>query len=136
MTIDYNIDGFKYLTDDTTAITSETKFLLTAQNRKYFENLETEPTYITPLELIEFWNLQTLKVVGVTGTNGKTTVTAAIYSFLLDLGEKPALMGTRGFFVNDKIYDNPFDFTYFVCHENSKAKRGQLFHYGSEFSRH
>ena len=40
--------------------------------------------------------------MGVTGTNGKTTVTAAIYSFLLDLGEKPALMGTRGFFVNDE----------------------------------
>ena len=102
MTIDYIVDTFKYLTDDTTAITPETKFLLTAQNRKYFENLEEKPSYITPQELIEFWDLKSLRVVGVTGTNGKTTVTAAIYSFLLDLGEKPALMGTRGFFVNDE----------------------------------
>jgi UDP-N-acetylmuramoyl-L-alanyl-D-glutamate--2,6-diaminopimelate ligase len=102
MTIDYIVDTFKYLTDDTTAITPETKFLLTAQNRKYFENLEEKPSYVTPQELIEFWSLKSLRVVGVTGTNGKTTVTAAIYSFLLDLGEKPALMGTRGFFVNDE----------------------------------
>jgi len=43
-----------------------------------------------------------MKVVGVTGTNGKTTVTAAIYSFLLDLDEKPALQGTRGLFAEEK----------------------------------
>jgi len=102
MKIDYNIDTFKYLTDDTTAIDPETKFLLTEQNKKYFEALEEKPSYLTPLELMEVWELGSLKVVGVTGTNGKTTVTAAIYSFLLDLGEKPALLGTRGFFVNDE----------------------------------
>jgi len=102
MIIDYNRDTFKYLTDDTTAITSESKFLLTEQNKKYFDILEEKPSYITPSELINIWELDSLKVVGVTGTNGKTTVTAAIYSFLLDLGEKPALLGTRGFFVNDE----------------------------------
>lgn len=102
MTIEYNLDAYRYLTDDTTAINSETQFLLTAQNRKYFEKLEKKPTYITPIELIGQWQLDDLKVVGVTGTNGKTTVTAAIYSFLLDLGEKPALLGTRGFFVNEE----------------------------------
>ncbi len=40
--------------------------------------------------------------MGVTGTNGKTTVTASIYSFLLDLGERVALQGTRGFFANEE----------------------------------
>ena len=102
MKIDFNIDTFKYLTNDTMEIDTETKFLLTAQNKKYFEKLKEKPSFITPLELINVWNLKELKVVGVTGTNGKTTVTAAIYSFLLDLGEKPALLGTRGFFVNDE----------------------------------
>jgi len=102
MKIDFKVDRFTYLTDDTTAIDSETKFLLTEQNRRYFEKLENKPSYITPSELIEFLDIKSLRVVGVTGTNGKTTVTAAIYSFLLDLGEKPALMGTRGFFVNDE----------------------------------
>ena len=102
MKIDFKVDRFNYLTDDTTAIDDKTKFLLTEQNRKYFEKLENKPSYITPTELIELWDLKSLRVVGVTGTNGKTTVTAAIYSFLLDLGEKPALLGTRGFFVNDE----------------------------------
>jgi len=100
--LDYNLNNYRYITDDTTAINEETEFLLTDQNRKYFEKIEDKPSFITPLELISFWNLSELKMVGVTGTNGKTTVTAAIYSFLLDLGEKPALLGTRGFFANDE----------------------------------
>ena len=132
MKIDFNLDTFKYLTDDTTAIDSETKFLLTSQNRKYFENLEEKPSYITPLELIKIWNLETLKVVGVTGTNGKTTVTAAIYSFLLDLGEKPALLGTRGFFVNDERIEEKSMTTPSILHilaamKIAKEKEGNYF---------
>ena len=49
--------------------------------------------------LVDF---STIKIVGITGTNGKTTTAAAIYSFLLDLGYKVALQGTRGFFINDE----------------------------------
>ena len=105
MTVDYTVGTYKYLTDDTTAIKNDSKFLLTVQNRKYFESLENKPSYITPSDLIKEWELETLNVVGATGTNGKTTVTAAIYSFLLDLGEKPALLGTRGFFVDDKCIE-------------------------------
>ena len=102
MKLNYNIEDYKYITDDTSVIDEETLFLLTAQNRKYFDKLPTQPPYITPVELIKRWELESLKPVGVTGTNGKTTVTAGIYSFLLDLGEKPALLGTRGFFANDE----------------------------------
>jgi UDP-N-acetylmuramoyl-L-alanyl-D-glutamate--2,6-diaminopimelate ligase len=122
MKIDYNIDTFRYLTDDTTAITPETKFLLTQQNRKYFEALEEKPSYLTPAELIEIWELDSLKVVGVTGTNGKTTVTAAIYSFLLDLGEKPALLGTRGFFVNEERLEEKSMTTPSILHILSAMK--------------
>ena len=102
MRLDYNLDNYKYITDDTSSLTKDDIFLLTAQNRKYFEQLSTKPPFITPPELIKLWNIEGLKAVGVTGTNGKTTVTAGIYSFLLDLGEKPALLGTRGFFANDE----------------------------------
>ena len=102
MKIDYNLDGYAYLTDDTSDISQGTQFLLTAQNRKYFDKLEVKPPVITPKNLIEKWELNSIRTVGVTGTNGKTTVTAAIYSFLLDLDEKPALLGTRGFFALDE----------------------------------
>ncbi|RUM75296.1 MAG: UDP-N-acetylmuramoyl-L-alanyl-D-glutamate--2,6-diaminopimelate ligase, partial [Sulfurovum sp.] len=87
MKIDYNLEGKTFLTDDTTKIAEDTQFLLTAQNRQYFEDLEIKPSVITPKELMLKWNIEDIKVVGVTGTNGKTTVTAAIYSFLLDLDE-------------------------------------------------
>jgi UDP-N-acetylmuramoyl-L-alanyl-D-glutamate--2,6-diaminopimelate ligase len=100
--LDYNLDNYKQITDDTSSLEQDDLFLLTVQNRKYFEQLDNKPPFITPLQLLELWNLNDLKMVGVTGTNGKTTVTAGIYSFLLDLGEKPALLGTRGFFANDE----------------------------------
>ncbi len=122
MTLECNIDGFSHLTDDTTALNQQSKFLLTAQNQKYFDALDPKPSFITPLELIDFWGLKNLKIVGVTGTNGKTTVTAAIYSFLLDLGEKPALLGTRGFFVNEERVEEKSMTTPSILHILSAMK--------------
>ncbi len=122
MKIAYNVDKYEYLTDDTTALNTRTAFLLTAQNRKYFDALEEKPSFVTPLELIELWELQELRVVGVTGTNGKTTVTAAIYSFLLDLGEKPALLGTRGFFVHEERIEEKSMTTPSILHILSAMK--------------
>ncbi|WP_294956892.1 UDP-N-acetylmuramoyl-L-alanyl-D-glutamate--2,6-diaminopimelate ligase [Sulfurovum sp.] len=102
MKINFNLEGFAFITDNTAKLDSETLFLKTAQNTPYFEKLEKKPDFITPKALIALWELEKMKVVGVTGTNGKTTVTAAIYSFLLDLGEKPALQGTRGLFAEEQ----------------------------------
>ena len=98
MKIEFIKDGYKSITDDTKAIDSDTIFLKTAQNSRYYDSLEPKPNSISVDELITFWGVDSLKIVGVTGTNGKTTVTAGIYSLLLDLGEKPALQGTRGLF--------------------------------------
>jgi len=95
-------EGFAFLSDDTSRIDAQTLFLLTAQNRRYFDKLEDKPSFIRPLALLSLWDLEAMKIVGVTGTNGKTTVTAAIYSFLLDLDEKPALQGTRGLFAEEQ----------------------------------
>lgn len=102
MKLDFQKDGYLFLTDDTSKIDQDTLFLKTAQNSHYFEKLEPKPQTLTVEELISLWGLEKMKVVGVTGTNGKTTVTAAIYSFLLDLDEKPALQGTRGLFAQER----------------------------------
>jgi UDP-N-acetylmuramoyl-L-alanyl-D-glutamate--2,6-diaminopimelate ligase len=102
MIFDFNQKGYKYISDDTSKIDDETLFLKTEQNLAYFNKMEVKPTFMQPDELIDIWNLRDMKVVGVTGTNGKTTVTAAIYSFMLDLNEKPALQGTRGLFAEEK----------------------------------
>jgi UDP-N-acetylmuramoyl-L-alanyl-D-glutamate--2,6-diaminopimelate ligase len=102
MRLTFNEKGYKFITDNTAKLDENTLFLKTAQNSSYYEKLDIKPKYITPEELITIWGLEKMKVVGVTGTNGKTTVTAAIYSFLLDLDEHPALQGTRGLFAEEK----------------------------------
>ena len=102
MKLNFEKDGYHFISDDTSKLDNQTLFLKTAQNRSYYDTLEPKPESITPDELMTFWGLDAMKVVGVTGTNGKTTVTAAIYSFLLDLDEKPALQGTRGLFAQEK----------------------------------
>jgi len=100
--LDFNEKGYAYITDDTSQLDEKTLFLKTAQNSHYYDALESKSETIESKELIALWGLDKIKVVGVTGTNGKTTVTAAIYSFMLDLDEKPALQGTRGLFAEEK----------------------------------
>ena len=102
MKLDFKKEGYSFLSDDTSDLDKDTLFLKTAQNSVYYDKLEVKPATLSVDELISFWELDKMKVVGVTGTNGKTTVTAAIYSFLLDLDEKPALQGTRGLFAQEK----------------------------------
>ena len=102
MKLDFIQDDYRFITDDTSQLDGQTLFLKTAQNTPYYEKLEEKPKSMSPEDLILAWELVDMKVVGVTGTNGKTTVTAAIYSFLLDLDEKPALQGTRGLFAKEK----------------------------------
>jgi len=100
--LDFNKKGYAFITDDTSMLENDTLFIKTSQNTPYYEKLAKKPPTIDAKELIALWGLNKIKVVGVTGTNGKTTVTAAIYSFLLDLEEKPALQGTRGLFAEEK----------------------------------
>jgi UDP-N-acetylmuramoyl-L-alanyl-D-glutamate--2,6-diaminopimelate ligase len=112
MILPYEAGGFSMITDNTAEIDRNTLFLKSAQNSHYYEEMGGSAPFIEPGELIREWGLDKLKVVGVTGTNGKTTVTAAIYSLLLDLDEKPALQGTRGFFaleerLEEKIMTTP-----------------------------
>ncbi|TLD96527.1 UDP-N-acetylmuramoyl-L-alanyl-D-glutamate--2,6-diaminopimelate ligase [Helicobacter jaachi] len=42
------------------------------------------------------------RIVGITGTNGKTTTAAMICSVLLEMGFSVGLLGTRGFFINGR----------------------------------
>lgn len=41
-----------------------------------------------------------LKIIAVTGTNGKTTIATVLYQSLLELGKKTALFSTAGDFIN------------------------------------
>ena len=110
MKIKLNINNnqkFKYITDNSEESNSETIFLNSEVNQQYIDNaIKNGATIINSDELKDYINIDGIKVIGVTGTNGKTTVTAGIYSLLLDFGYKVALQGTRGFYINDEKIAN------------------------------
>lgn len=50
--------------------------------------------------------IKNLKLIGITGTNGKTTTSYLIYQALNRLGIKCAYIGTIGFYMNGNKYDS------------------------------
>ncbi|PAF51698.1 UDP-N-acetylmuramoylalanyl-D-glutamate--2,6-diaminopimelate ligase [Helicobacter sp. 13S00401-1] len=78
-------------------------FVITAGNISFLDSINQsayKTKFIDSSELKNYFKTD-IKIVGITGTNGKTTTASAIYSTLLDLGYKCALLGTRGLFMND-----------------------------------
>ena len=98
----FELNNGIFITEDTRKVEDGVYFLKTAQNSKYIDSLGADAKIITPKELMDIWGLDNIKLIGITGTNGKTTTAAIIYSILTDLGYITGLQGTRGFFLNDK----------------------------------
>lgn len=98
----------KTFTDNSKEANKDTIFVCNSLNDKFIDNAKENgcESFIKDIELGEYFDFSSIQIVGVTGTNGKTTTTAAIYSILLDLGYKVALQGTRGFFINDEKMEN------------------------------
>ncbi|NPA66005.1 MAG: UDP-N-acetylmuramoyl-L-alanyl-D-glutamate--2,6-diaminopimelate ligase [Epsilonproteobacteria bacterium] len=97
---------YRFITDNSQKCDKETAFVLTKQNQKYLEDAKQKAHSIISIEEVgELFGIDQIKIIGITGTNGKTTTASAIYSYLLDLGYKAALQGTRGFFMNDEVVE-------------------------------
>ncbi len=99
-----NYKNIPFITDNSAECDAKCAFLLTEQNKNYLEDAKSRgaAAIISPAILQDIYGVRDLKIVGVTGTNGKTTTAAAIYSILLDLEEKAAFQGTRGLLINDE----------------------------------
>lgn len=94
----------KIYTDNSNEANKDSIFVVSKQNEKYKELAIANgcEQIVEAKDLKNHLDMSSIKVIGITGTNGKTTTAAAIYSILLDLGYKVALQGTRGFFINDE----------------------------------
>ncbi|MBD3800958.1 MAG: UDP-N-acetylmuramoyl-L-alanyl-D-glutamate--2,6-diaminopimelate ligase [Campylobacterales bacterium] len=98
---------FRFVTENSTECDAETAFVLTGLNRRYLDDAKARGAHsiISPADVASLFGLDRIKVIGITGTNGKTTTASAIYSILLDLGHNAAMQGTRGFFMNDSVVE-------------------------------
>ncbi|WP_457747403.1 UDP-N-acetylmuramoyl-L-alanyl-D-glutamate--2,6-diaminopimelate ligase [Sulfurimonas sp.] len=107
MKIELPNQPYKYVTENSTECDENTAFVLTTQNEKYLDDAKARDAHsiINITEIAELFGIDKIKIVGITGTNGKTTTASAIYSFLLDLGYKAAFQGTRGLFMNDTVVE-------------------------------
>ncbi|MEA3353145.1 MAG: UDP-N-acetylmuramoyl-L-alanyl-D-glutamate--2,6-diaminopimelate ligase [Campylobacterota bacterium] len=94
----------KIFTDNSNEVSKNSTFVVSKHNEKFVEDAKNKgcEEFINSSELSQNFDFSNIKIVGITGTNGKTTTAAAVYSLLLDLGYKTALQGTRGFFINDE----------------------------------
>ena len=96
---------FLHVTDNSNECDATSIFLKTNQNSVYAVQalLKGCTKIISAQECLELLEIEKqIKIIGITGTNGKTTTAAAIYSILLDLDKKVALQGTRGCFINER----------------------------------
>ncbi|EDZ61890.1 UDP-N-acetylmuramoyl-L-alanyl-D-glutamate--2, 6-diaminopimelate ligase [Sulfurimonas gotlandica GD1] len=107
MKIELPNQEYKYVSENSSECGADTAFVLSAQNKKYLQDAKDNGAHsiINIKDIAELFGIDKIKIVGITGTNGKTTTASAIYSFLLDLGYKTAMQGTRGFFMNDEVIE-------------------------------
>jgi len=93
-------------TDNSNDVNENTIFVSSKQNEQYVKNVNNAKEIISDEKLKEYFDFSKIKVIGITGTNGKTTTAAAMYSLFLDLGYKVAFQGTRGLYINElKVKD-------------------------------
>lgn len=64
-----------------------------------------------PAKIKNFFPDRKLKILAITGTDGKTTSSSLLYHLLIESGKKAALISTVGAFINGEKYETGFHVT-------------------------
>lgn len=100
-------DGHKYVED---AIKKGAKKVIVNGGNYDVETIivpDTKEYLINHLKNNYYSQIKDLKLIGITGTNGKTTTAYLLWQALNKLGHKCAYIGTIGFYIDDKVKDLP-----------------------------
>lgn len=98
--ISYNGKDYRYLSDNTKDDAEDVLFVETPRNQDFAKSLrKTNRAILNYKNLKEYFSFPQ-KIIGITGTNGKTTTANLIYSILLDNGCSCAMIGTQGVYFN------------------------------------
>ena len=104
----YTVDGHDYIED---AIKNGATAIIAQKDVKCsvpVTVVENPAKYYQELLVKEYKdNFNDLKLIGITGTNGKTTSAYLTYQMLLSLGKKAAYIGTLGFMCMDYFKELP-----------------------------
>ncbi|MDD4706079.1 MAG: UDP-N-acetylmuramoyl-L-alanyl-D-glutamate--2,6-diaminopimelate ligase [Bacilli bacterium] len=104
----HTVDGHDYIE---IAIKNGATSIITNRDLKIsvpYKKVKDPEKYLHKLLVNEYSHeFKNLKIIGVTGTNGKTTTCYLIYQLLKELGQKVAYIGTIGFYYNDKYRELP-----------------------------
>ena len=104
----YTVDGHDYIED---AIKNGASSVIAEKNVKCsvpVTVVENSAEYYQNLLVKEYKDVfKDLKLIGITGTNGKTTSAYLTYQMLLNLNKKAAYIGTLGFMCEDYYKELP-----------------------------
>lgn len=99
--IGFNTDGHKYIKE---AINNGATKLIVSKEVEVYENIEIVKVEDTKIYLNTYLKntyskeFESLQIIGITGTNGKTTTCYLIYQLLQQLKIPVAMIGTLGFY--------------------------------------
>lgn len=103
--LEYVNNGHKYIID---AINRGATKVVVKEGLYSVDTLVVKDTheYLVKYLKENYWDcIKDLKIIGMTGTNGKTTTCYLLHKILNKLGKKCAYIGTLGFYIDDKVRD-------------------------------
>ncbi len=100
----HTVDGHNYIEDAIKNGASKLIVEREVDSSIPFEIVSNTEKYLKE-KMIEEYSpiINNINLIGVTGTNGKTTTCFLIYQLLKNLGKKVAYLGTIGFYYNDVV---------------------------------